>query len=140
MSLRELIARTDFTNFWSKVGKNEADPNACWQWKAAKNAKGYGMWKVHKKHFGAHRLSFQLLVSEIPKGKQIDHLCRNTSCVNPRHLEVVTCRENVLRGNSFAGINARKKFCVRGHPLSGDNLRISGVRKMRRCATCVHMH
>ena len=29
----------------------------------------------------------------------IDHLCRNRQCVNPNHLEVVTCAINARRGH-----------------------------------------
>ena len=40
----------------------------------------------------AHRVVYEILVMPIPTGFQIDHLCRNPSCVNPRHLEVVPCQ------------------------------------------------
>lgn len=41
---------------------------------------------------------YELLVGPIPEGLTIDHLCRNTMCVNPDHLEPVTHRENLMRG------------------------------------------
>lgn len=46
----------------------------------------------------------------------VDHLCRNTSCVNPAHLEAVTNKENTLRGLTVTAINAQKTACAAGHP------------------------
>jgi HNH endonuclease len=37
-----------------------------------------------------HRFAWELLNGPIPDGPTIDHLCRNTLCVKPAHLEVVT--------------------------------------------------
>ncbi len=65
-----------------------------------------------------HRLMYAWLVHPIPstsKHGEIDHLCRNRACCNPAHLEFVTRRINVLRGLSFAAINARKTHCPNGH-------------------------
>lgn len=33
----------------------------------------------------------------LPPGLELDHLCRNKSCVRPDHLEAVTHRENMRR-------------------------------------------
>jgi hypothetical protein len=75
-----------------------------------------------------------LLVGPIPEGKQLDHLCRNRACINPEHLEPVTAKENILRGESFSAKNARKTHCIHGHELSGDNLRI--LKHGRVCLEC----
>ena len=53
---------------------------------------------------------------------QLDHCCRNRVCCNPAHLELVTGRENLRRGETYAAANAAKTHCPRGHPLSGENL------------------
>jgi hypothetical protein len=45
----------------------------------------------------AHRSVYVHLRGPIPPGMTIDHLCRNRSCVNPDHLEVVSLKENVRR-------------------------------------------
>ena len=63
-----------------------------------------------------HRLSYESFVGPIPDGLVIDHLCRNTICINPKHLEAVTNKENILRGVSWSAVNARKTHCKRGHP------------------------
>ena len=64
----------------------------------------------------------EALVGPIPKDLCIDHLCRVRNCVNPAHLEPVTVRENILRGNGPTAVNARKQLCKYGHRLFGRNL------------------
>jgi hypothetical protein len=111
----------------------------CWNWRGNLNNKGYGYLNSHGKHYLAHRISYELFVGEIPEGLTIDHLCRNRRCVNPSHLEPVTLRENILRGENFTAYQARQTHCKRGHPLFGSNLYIS-LQGNRRCRTCDKMH
>lgn len=75
--------------------------NGCWNWNGAKNHKGYGRKFFSGKNKYAHRVYFQIMRGSIPKGFQLDHLCRNRSCVNPDHLEIVTNETNYLRGNGY---------------------------------------
>ena len=81
--------------------------------------------------FSAHRASYETFKGLIPKGLTIDHLCKNTLCVNPEHLEAVSLRENLLRGNGVSARNARKTTCRKGHPYDATNYR--GVRY---CLVC----
>lgn len=111
-----------------------SDP--CRVWQRSKNSHGYGKMSAEgKRHEGVHRVAYELWVGPIPAGLQIDHLCRNRACINPLHLEVVTIRENVLRGDGTSARNARKTHCLHGHPLSGDNLYVysNGSRSCRVC-------
>lgn len=96
---------------------------------------GYGR-VLHKgKHLYAHRAMYEIERGVIPDGLTIDHLCRVTACVNPAHMEVVTRRENILRGNTLAAKNAAKTHCKHGHPLNGANLIIDSE-GARACRTC----
>ena len=118
--------------FWERTKKT---PD-CWHWTGAKNNWGYGSLGVNGIAMGAHRFAYELLRGPIPQGLQIDHLCRTPSCVNPAHMEVVTEKENILRGISMPAINARKTHCKRGHPLEGDNVYVVKKPLGRGCKLC----
>jgi len=110
MELKIKISEKQINRFWSKVNKTES----CWLWLESKSDR-YGRFKLREKNLLAHRVSYELSVGQIPKGLQIDHLCRNTKCVNPEHLEPVTCRENIMRGDGLAASNAKKETCKCGN-------------------------
>lgn len=100
--------------FWRRV--NKATASGCWEW-TGQEGHGYGFIEVDGRRILVHRFSYELLVGPIPAGLVIDHLCRNTRCVNPDHLEPVTSVENTMRGQTLAAINAAKTTCPNGHPL-----------------------
>lgn len=97
-------------------------PDGCWMWGGPMNPGGYGVVCHEGKRVPAHRYTYEMAVGPIPSDKQIDHLCRVRACCNPAHLEVVTQRENTLRGVGLSAINARKTACHRGHELTGGNV------------------
>jgi len=101
---------------------------------------GYGLASFKRTTRMAHRAVFTEVKGDIPKGMTLDHLCRNKICVNPEHLEIVTQRENILRGNGKASINAKKTHCARGHEFTSDNTYTHFSpkgEKWRKCKTCM---
>ena len=125
--------------FWEKVHivpEASTYPGPCWIWNAALVWDGYGRFKWEKKTLRAHRFCYQTLVSDVPPELNMDHLCRVRSCVNPYHLEPVTVKENLLRGNTLNAEMAAKTHCLRGHPLSGINLYVVPKSGARACKEC----
>lgn len=96
--------------------------NGCWEWIAGKT-NGYGVLSIrHDLHVKAHRYAFERYRGYIPDGMQLDHLCRNPLCVNPWHLDPVSCKENLRRSPAQPTTkNAAKTHCARGHAFSEEN-------------------
>lgn len=116
--------------FW----RNVAVTPSCWLWTGYIADTGYGQFASGHTRL-AHRISYQLVVGPIPEGLQIDHLCRVRHCVNPLHLEPVTQRENLLRGETITARNAAKTHCPRGHAYTAENTYVR-PRGSRECRTC----
>ena len=135
---------TEEERFWRKVQVNYT--TGCWEWQAGGNT-GYGLfslrvsgYKRRPKQVYAHVWSFNYLVGPIPDGLEIDHLCRNRACVNPKHMEPVTSYVNTMRGFGISAIMSMKLYCNRGHRMFGDGLKWvgkseSGTRQ-RICMAC----
>lgn len=108
----------------------------CWIWTACRTWGGYGLFGVNGKNVLAHRLSYKMILGEIPEGMQLDHLCRNRLCVSPDHLEPVTCRENLVRGDTLMAANLLVTECPQGHEYTELNTYVTkkGARQCRACA------
>lgn len=81
------------------VSRVDIDPETgCWVHRLTGDRQGYGRITYRGQAWKVHRLAYTAFVGPIPDGLVIDHLCRNTRCANPAHLEPVTNAENVRRG------------------------------------------
>lgn len=58
----------------------------CLLWIGGKTKRGYGRFKINGILYGAHHISYQIYINDIPEGDWILHKCDNPSCVNPIHL------------------------------------------------------
>lgn len=124
--------------FWAKVRKTGVGDNPfCWAWTANRTGNGYGMYRQRM----AHRVAYEALVERIPTGLELDHLCRNRSCVNPAHLEPVTHQENMRRSPLWGGRYQRAKtHCKAGHPYDETNTYpVKGGRDCRACRWDAHL-
>ncbi len=72
----------------------------CWIWQGAKDAHGYGRVGVSgtRRTRNAYAVYYEEEYGTVPAGLELDHLCRQPSCVRPDHLEPVTHTENLRRG------------------------------------------
>lgn len=116
--------------FWAKVEKTDG----CWNWTGATQGGGYGRFMVERGSLVlAHRYAYITLVGPIADDLTVDHLCRNTACVNPAHLEIVTRELNALRGSR----NAAKTHCDHGHEFAPANTYVPPSRpNVRDCREC----
>jgi hypothetical protein len=118
-----------------------ARPKECWPYPGYCNKRtGYGNASTSggprgSRRVEAHRAAYEMLVGPIPEGLVIDHLCRNRACCNPAHLEPVTHRINLLRGEGRTAREAKQTRCVSGHPLTGENVYLDR-RGRRHCIAC----
>lgn len=107
----------------------------CHLWVGAVDPDGYGRACHRRRMWLAHRLIYTLEVGPIPRGMTIDHVrsrgCASRACVRLDHLEVASRRENVLRGDTLAAVNAAKTHCPNGHVYDGLDSR--GWRVCKRC-------
>ena len=127
------------SRFWDKCLIVDS---GCWEWQGFINPGGYGQFGSESgKIMLAHRWSYQRFVGGLVDGLEIDHLCRNTKCCNPKHLEQVTRAVNMDRtvGLKFTHYAiGDREFCSKGHAMTDDNRR---KRKERVnswvCKTCM---
>ena len=95
----------------------------------------YAHVSVEGKAYTFHRLMYTLFVDTIPSDLLCDHLCRIRGCCNPSHIEPVTARENIIRGENHVAINAFVTHCPKGHPYDVDNtMKKRYGRSCRECA------
>lgn len=87
--------RPEAQRFWEKVDKS--GEGGCWLWIAQLSPDGYGRF-THNGGALAHRFAWVEKHGAVPRGMQLDHLCRTRNCVNPDHLELVSNQMNTQRG------------------------------------------
>lgn len=148
-----LLDEYDAESFWSLVDfeggvqhlndplvDHEKVDGQCWVWTGTNDGKPsggtYGRFLRYGKYEPAHRVAYRDFGMELPDSQVIDHLCRNTICVNPHHLEAVAHAENVRRGRQSL---FNRGECNHGHKITPDNIteRRRGGKIVYACKTCL---
>jgi len=125
--------------FIERIDKTET----CWLWTGPRQeTDGYGRFTYAGERGYAHRLAYELFIGPIPESLVIDHLCRTPLCCNPEHLEPVTDKVNVARGESPPARAMRYMQCKRGHPYTPENTMTKTDKRgtvAHECRTCRKM-
>lgn len=113
------------------VARRRIVPSGCWEWTGATNGYGYGTMSLRGRRYYIHRLAYQLAEGAIPPKHVVDHMCENTLCFNPVHLDAVTHQENIRRASKVGA----KRRCVHGHAYTRANTYVTpaGARQCRKC-------
>lgn len=132
--IKGFVQQDQEARFWGKVTKSAGE--GCWEWRAAMTSNGYGSFHNPGGSAVAHRYAWERQNGPVPEGMELDHLCRNRSCVRPDHLEPVSHQENMRRAprHVFGG-NRYKTHCPKGHPYDDANTYVppKGGRVCRQC-------
>lgn len=90
----------------------------CLVWTGRRDRQGYGLCLVvgERRYRVAHVIAWEISVGPVPVGLELDHLCRNTSCVKVGHLEPVSHAENVRRDRLARFGYDPALTCPAGHP------------------------
>lgn len=132
---------------WGRFESYISDDHStdCWLWTGPKFRQGYGAFSLGRQVYRAHRVIFAWMYGDTTE--ELDHLCHDPTqceggfgcphraCVNPEHLQVVSSRENVLRGSGPTARNAVATHCVHGHEFTPENTYID-ARGWRSCKAC----
>lgn len=98
---------------------------------------GYGDIGYRGKGRPVHRVMWMLVKGPIPPKMDVCHECDVRHCCNPDHLWLGTRKQNLLdMADKKRGNKASKTHCKHGHPLSGDNVRLSNNGRRRSCKEC----
>lgn len=123
--VKEEAVKQLFRRFFDKIER----VGGCWIWLGSTNKDGYGLFHLLGKMQSAHRVSYELHIGDIPEGMEIDHICRERSCVNPAHLEPVSRQENLDR------MILAKTHCINGHDYKESSfIHLKGFRECSICA------
>lgn len=94
------------------------DETGCWVWLGRINKAGRPQinMRINGRHrcLIAYRVSFEAFKGSIPENHTLDHLCLNTACICPDHLEPMPLGENVRRQREWEKLKRLRARADRG--------------------------
>lgn len=95
----------------------------CWLWLGSLSHGGYGVFSLGQMdgffprlQAKVHRAAYAAFVADASYGLQVEHLCHNPACCNPKHLKLSTSKTNIRRQSR---VLENREFCNSGrHRLS----------------------
>lgn len=103
-----------YGTLYERLVANTAEPqstNGCWLWTGATDGRrGAQYARINMRIDGRHRclkahrvMAQQFHETPLTPHDEVDHVCGESLCINPDHLEVVSKSENVRRRNQRQG-------------------------------------
>lgn len=83
-----------FYKFWYYVDIKD-NIEECWNWTGCYFTQGYGQFKLQIDVMKVHQVAYMFSKGPIPDELQVQHLCNNRGCCNPKHLKLGTQSENI---------------------------------------------
>lgn len=127
------ISRKDVERFLSRVEIQDSH----WIYRGYGTGKDrcYPVIGINGGYVKAYRFAYMLWIGPLSKSLEVDHVCRNTFCVNPEHLEAVTTKTNIRRARGWTQVNS-KWYCKHGHLVEGHNLYVQPSNGRESCREC----
>lgn len=97
-----------------------------------RNSKGKG----RGKHMMYHRYVWEQTNGKIPKGYEVDHICKNRACCNIEHLQLLSRTEHLQKDNHmrYKQRKLRAKDYWKKHKVTGSKL--AEIFKVSFSSTC----
>lgn len=138
--MTKAMTKAEYDAHWLKriFARCVRTDSGCLVWQGQLTYNGYAQDAYRAKTKSLHRQVFKV-VNDVELGRSTDvcHHCDVRNCIEPTHLWAGSRKDNMQDCSAKGRADGQwKTHCLRGHPLSGDNLYIHSPNGLRSCKTC----